>query len=268
MPARRISLVWQHDPTLYAPARYRRACRYEAYVPAPLAELRFALGPSACGVVSDAENAIRALNALAQPALAPLARLLLRTESVASSRVEGLQMSVRELARAAAKVEAGQRVGPAALEVLANIDAMQLAVDTAAHADVFTVEQITAIHARLMAGATNAARTAGKIRDIQNWTGGNDHNPCGADFVPPPPEYVDLLLEDLCAAISCEMLPPLVQPRSCTPSSRRFTRSRAATAVQAARWCRWCSGGAGWRPTTCRRSAWCSPMRRTATSRA
>jgi len=211
MPARRISLTWQHNPTLYAPARYRKACGYEAHIPAPLAELQFALGPSVSGVVSDAENAIRTLNASAQPALAPLARLLLRTESIASSKVEGLQMSVRELARAEAKVETGQKVGPTALEVLANIDAMQLAVDTATHADVFTVEQITAIHARLMTGATNAARIAGKIRDIQNWIGGNDHNPCGADFVPPPPEYVDPLLEDLCAAINDEMLPPLVQ---------------------------------------------------------
>jgi hypothetical protein len=64
---------------LYAPARYRRACRYEAYVPLPLADLALVLDARTAGVVSDAENAIRALNAAAQPALAPLARLLLRT---------------------------------------------------------------------------------------------------------------------------------------------------------------------------------------------
>jgi Fic family protein len=211
MPGRRIALFWMYNPTLYAPPRYRKACRYEAYIPIPLAELPFSLGAAASGVVSDAEQAIQRLNASAQPALAPLARLLLRTESIASSKVEGLQVGVRELARAEAKVETGQNVGPTALEVLANVDAMQLAVDAATHADVFTVDQITAIHARLMTNAPNASRIAGRIRSTQNWIGGNDYNPCGADFVPPPAEHVAPLLDDLCATVNDATLPPLVQ---------------------------------------------------------
>lgn len=211
MPGHLASRIWQHNPVLYAPPRYRRACGYETYIPAPLAELQLSLGGAVAGVVSDAEHAIQRLNASAHPALAPLARLLLRTESIASSKVEGLQVSVRELARAEAKVETGQHVGPTAREVLANIDAMQLAVDAATHADVFTADQITAIHARLMANAPNAGRVAGKVRDAQNWIGGNDYNPCGADFVPPPEEHVVPLLDDLCAAVNDETLPPLVQ---------------------------------------------------------
>jgi Fic family protein len=211
MPARRLSLIWHADPTRYAPARHRRACEYEAYLPARLVELNVSLSAETAGVVSDAEAAIHRLNADARPALAPLARLLLRTESIASSKVEGLQVGLRELARAEAKAEAGGKVGPTALEVLANIDAMQLAVDAATHTPVFTVAQITTIHARLMASAPNATRSAGVIRTTQNWIGGNDYTPCGADFVPPPPEYVAPLLEDLCAAINDTTLPPLVQ---------------------------------------------------------
>jgi len=211
MPARRVSLIWQHDPTLYAPARYRKACGYEAYIPAPLAELQLSLQAATAGVVSDAEQAIQRLNATADPLLVPLARLLLRTESIASSKVEGLQVGVPELARAEARAQAGQRVGPAALEVLANIDAMQLAVDQAARAQVFTIGQITAIHTKLMAHLINASRVAGVIRTTQNWIGGNDYTPCGADFVPPPPEHVMPLLGDLCDAINDDALPPLVQ---------------------------------------------------------
>jgi Fic family protein len=211
MPVRRVSLIWQSNPTLYAPARHRKACRYEAYIPALLTELRLSLTMGTAGVVSDAENAIRELNASARPALSPLARLLLRTESIASSRVEGLQVGVRELARAEVRIEAGQTVGPTVLDVLANVDAMQLAVDAATEVDVFTTDQITAIHARLLGRVPNAGRVAGKIRDTQNWIGGNDYNPCGADFIPPPPEYVGPLLDDLCAAINDETLPPLVQ---------------------------------------------------------
>lgn len=163
------------------------------------------------GVVSDAENAIQRLNASAQSTLTPLARLLLRTESIASSKIEGLQMDVRGLARAEAKSETRHKVGSTAQEIIANIDAMQVAIGDATTTAVFTVEQIIAIHARLMAHAFNTKRIAGKIRDQQNWIGGNDYNPCDADFVPPPPEYVEGLLHDLCEAINDETLPPLVQ---------------------------------------------------------
>jgi Fic family protein len=210
VPGRRIQLTWQHDPTLYAPPRYRRACRYEAYVPDLLRELTFTLEAELAGLVSEAEGAIRRLNEVAYPGLAPLARLLLRTESIASSRVEGMQTGVRELARAEARMDAGERVGPTAVEVIANIDAMTLAVEDAAAAERFGVQEILAIHRRLMERAPNA-HVAGRIRTGQNWIGGNDHNPCGADFVPPPPEHVAPLLEDLCGAIADELLPPLVQ---------------------------------------------------------
>ncbi len=157
-----------------------------------------------------AENAIRGLNEAAYPALAPLARLLLRTESIASSKIEGMQLGVRELARAEARMESGGRAGPTAREVLANIDAMELAVHDAAAAARFTVDEILAVHRRLMETASNS-HLAGRIRTRQNWIGGNDYNPCGADFVPPPPEDVDTLLADLCEAVNNDVLPPLIQ---------------------------------------------------------
>src|SRR6185312_3044513 len=129
----------------------------------------------------------RPTSARARVALVPLARLLLRTESIASSKIEGMQMGVRELARAEAKLDSGQKTSQTALDVLANVDAMLLAIDEAATASKFGIAQITAIHKRLMERAENK-RVAGNIRTQQNWIGGNDYNPCGADFVPPPPE--------------------------------------------------------------------------------
>jgi Fic family protein len=179
-------------------------------IPEPLTGLTFSLDAYVAGVVSEAEAKIRSLNDTARPALTPLARLLLRTESIASSKVEGMQMGVRELARAEARVEAGGKAGSTAVEVLANIDAMDLAVREAADAERFTVQEIIAIHRRLMEKAPNAG-IAGRIRTRQNWIGGNDYNPCGAEFVPPPPEHVDSLLADLCEAINDDRLPPLVQ---------------------------------------------------------
>ncbi len=210
MPGRLLSRTWMHDPLLHAPAKYRRACRYQAYVPDRVADLDISLPADTLGAVSEAEHAVRDLNESGHPAFAPLARLLLRTESIASSKVEGLQVGVRELARAEARVEGGGRASQTAIDILANIDAMELAIREAASVKRFGVKQIVTIHHRLMQNAPNA-KVAGRLRTQQNWIGGNDYNPCGADFVPPPPDEIDGLLADLCAAVNDDVFPPLVQ---------------------------------------------------------
>lgn len=210
MPGRWERHTWTHDPTLVAPARYRRACHYDAFIPDALAELDVALPGHVAGVVADAEGAIRALNEHHAPALAPLARLLLRTESIASSKVEGLQVGIREMARAEAQAEAGGRPSPTARELLDNIDAMELALADAAEVGEVGEGEIVRIHRRLLANAPNR-HVAGRIRTDQNWIGGNDYNPCGADFVPPPPAELPRLLADLCLAIADDRLPALVQ---------------------------------------------------------
>jgi Fic family protein len=167
------------------------------------------LDASLSGVVSDAEGRIHALNRTAMPALAPLARLLLRTESIASSKIEGMQVNARSLARAELREDAGARLGTETLEVLASVDAMQLAVEEASASSELRVDDLLAIH-RLLLERTKP-EIAGVVRDEQNWIGGNDYNPCGADFVPPPPAEVDALLEDLIAFCNRDDLPPLVQ---------------------------------------------------------
>jgi Fic family protein len=210
MPGRLVPRSWQYNPAMDAPARYKRACRYEAFVPDELSALDVRLDAPLTGLVSEAEQAIRHLNDEGGPELAPLARLLLRTESIASSKVEGLQLGVRELARAEAKAESGIDPGPTALEVLANIDAMVLAVDEATEIEQFGEAELLAIHRRLLERAPHA-HIAGRFRAGQDWIGGNDYNPCGADFVPPPPEEMGRLLADLYAAIDDETLSPLVQ---------------------------------------------------------
>lgn len=210
MPGQFSARTWRHDPAMDAPPKYRRACRYEAFIPEPLTGLKLDLPAETAGVVSEAESATRALNEAANPALAPLSRLLLRTESIASSRVEGMQADVRDFARAEARHDLGRLLGRETAEVLANLDAMELALHEAAAADGFGPPEILAIHKRLMENG-RLAHLAGKFRTGQNWIGGNDYNPCGADFVPPPVEELDALLHDLCIAIVDDRLPPLVQ---------------------------------------------------------
>jgi Fic family protein len=121
-----------------------------------------------------------------------------------------MNVGVRELARAEARFETGGKAGPTALEILANIDAMEVAIREATDAEAFSLREIQSIHRALMVAAPSVP-LAGRLRTVQNWIGGNDYNPCGADFVPPPAEHVVDLLEDLCASINDDTLSPLVQ---------------------------------------------------------
>jgi len=65
-------------------------------------------------------------------------------------------------------------------------------------------------HQRLLAG-TRLDAHAGAIRQEQNWIGGSSYNPCSAAFVPPPPEYVPDLLDDLCQFCNSDDIPAVAQ---------------------------------------------------------
>jgi Fic family protein len=208
-----ISSAWPGSPGLGLPCRERLACRYDAYVPDPLAALGVALPAETAAEVSAAELAIQRLNA-SGPVLASLealARLLLRAESVASSRIEGLEVDGRRLLR----LEAARALGlsfsdPTAEAVLGNIEATAFALDDLASRLVLTVDDLLALH-RALLRHTQRPELGGLVRSSQNWIGGNDVNPCGAAFVPPPPEHVPALLDDLIDFLNGDRYPPLVQ---------------------------------------------------------
>lgn len=210
LPGHFLEKSWESDAWRDAPAKHRRACRYQAFIPAALGGLEVALPVEVAGLLAEADAAVRGLNAISHPELTPLARLLLRTESIASSKVEGLQMGVRELARAEASMETGGKGSATAVEIVSNIRAMEVAIEEAAKVTSFGEEQLLAIHRRLLAHDPRR-QIGGRFRTGQNWIGGNDYNPCGADFVPPPVEEVPRLLSDLYLAINNDLLPPLVQ---------------------------------------------------------
>ncbi len=163
--------------------------------------------------IADAERAVERLNSEAR-GLADseaIARLLLRAEAVASSRIEGLEVGSRRLLKAQLATGLGEKPSDVtAAEILNNIEAMRWAVDTVSAADVITVEHLLGIHERLLEG-TPLEQHAGQIREEQNWIGGSSYNPCSAAFVPPPHERVRGLLEDLCAFCNGDALPAVAQ---------------------------------------------------------
>jgi Fic family protein len=193
--------------------RDRRACDYAAYLPDPLLERRFVLDGEVAADIADAEAAIIRLNAeaIALVDTDALARILLRAESVASSRIEGLEIGARRLLRAEAVRSMLQPSSDVtATEVLGNIDAMLYGVEQIGPGDAITVDLLLEIHRRLLAG-TRLEAYGGSFREVQNWIGGSDYNPCSADYVPPPQELVPGLMEDLCAFCNTADLPVVAQ---------------------------------------------------------
>lgn len=209
--SQQISAIWRPAPESYGPRKHRRSCEYKAYVPDPLSVRAFDLSAELAADVVDTERALATFGATGQHDLERLARFLLRAEAVASSKIEGLQVNSRRLARHEARLAIGIEDRDATADaVLGNVAAMDVAVDTVAVADVVTVSHLLEIHAALMQNS-DRPEIGGQVRTTQNWIGGNDFNPCYAAFVPPPPEQVPALLEDLCAFVNRDDLPGVVQ---------------------------------------------------------
>ena len=191
----------------------RRGCLYDAYLADPLVGWDPSITADVAADIADAESAVRALNDAdaSHVSLEGLARFLLRAESVASSRIEGLQLATRRLALAEAAValggEAGDRV---AAEVLGNIAAMEAAVELSLSSPRFELDDLLRVHRTLM-DSSSAPELGGVVRDEQNWIGGSSYNPCSAAFIPPPPEYVPGLLADLLDYVNGDDHSPLAQ---------------------------------------------------------
>jgi Fic family protein len=209
--ARLVERTWTPTLATGLPRRDRQGCDYRAYVPDRLVGRNFYLSGATAADVAEAESAIAELNSRAS-SLADteaLARLLLRAEAVASSHIEGLVIGGRRLLRA----EAAESLGEAptdvtAAEVLGNIAAMDFAVQHLAGA--VTLDGILEMH-RLLLADTDQHPYAGRFRSEQNWIGGSSYNPCSAAFVPPPEGEVVDLMEDLCAFVNDDALPPVAQ---------------------------------------------------------
>ena len=204
---------WEPPFSLRLPRRERHPCDYQVYFPDTLAGRSIMLDGEVAADVADAESAIARLNARARALVdtEALARLLLRAESVASSRIEGLEVGARRLLRADAAREFGEApTDVTAVEVLGNIDAMTFGTHAIGEGDPITLDVLLEVHRRLLA-ATHLSEHAGKVRTIQNWIGSSSYSPRGADYVPPPPDRVEPLLEDLCAFCNDDQLPAVAQ---------------------------------------------------------
>jgi Fic family protein len=205
--------VWPGSFESGLPRADRRGCEYDAYLPDFLAGKDFRFEADVVADITEAELAIARLNesGRALQSTEALARLLLRAESVASSKIEGLEVGGRRLLRAEAARELGEKGQDiTAEEVLGNVEAMRWATEHLASAKTVTVDGLLEVHRKLLAG-TRLEGYGGVVREKQNWIGGSSFNPCSAAFVPPPREEVETLLVDLCEFCNFDTLPTVAQ---------------------------------------------------------
>ncbi len=139
--------------------------------------------------------------------LAALSTLLLRTESVASSKIERVEASLDDYARALH----GGRANSSAVSMVAATAALH---DMIASVDRDVPVQMRAIlraHEALMRDDPTEGQHAGRIRTVQNWIGGSDHSPRDALYVPPPPDTVQAYMDDLMEFANRTDIPVLIQ---------------------------------------------------------
>lgn len=147
------------------------------------------------------------LERVAGGVLSPLAGFLIRMESVASSRIEHVEATPIAFARAIG----GLKENTSAMSMVAAGTAITKLID--ASSTTVALDEILAAHKALMQDDPDVTERsyAGRVRDMQNWIGGSQHSPRGALYVPPPPEEVPALLDDLIAFSNRDDVEPVTQ---------------------------------------------------------
>jgi Fic family protein len=134
-----------------------------------------------------------------------LARLLLRSEGVASSYVEDIKAPIVDIVLAEENLAPG---GTSAAWVASNLAAVTEAVAAAA-TTALSVEALCRWHRTLMTGSPTPERYVGAVRSEQGWIGG--HDATDAHLVTPPPDELDTLLNDLVHYVNREDSDPVAQ---------------------------------------------------------
>ena len=179
--------------------------RVRAFVPPLLATRDLTLSSSSVAKVATAQADTEFAAESMGSEYEVLARLLLRSEGVASSFIEGITAPVIDV------VLAERSLLPANSEatwVSANLEAVTSALHNARNSD-FSAETLKRWHATLMAGSPTPERYVGVFRSEQGWIGG--HNPTDAHLVTAPPDAIEDLIRDLVAYVARDGIDPIAQ---------------------------------------------------------
>ncbi|HEY3015310.1 MAG TPA: Fic family protein [Nocardioides sp.] len=185
----------------------RKLSEVTVSLPPRIANQTVSVSPSCVVAMEEALHEVTALDESHGGELEALGSLLLRTESVASSKIEQIEASVDDYLRALH----GSRANVSASSMADATDALVALVGSVSRGDEIGVAAVLAAHRVLMADDPSERTFAGRFRDMQNWIGGSDHSPRNALYVPPPPDTVTDYMDDLMTFANRDDVPVVAQ---------------------------------------------------------
>jgi Fic family protein len=174
---------------------------YRSAIPPAIADVDIVLPSDVLALADEASILIAQFDAELGSDLMPFGSILLRSESASSSQIENLTSGAKAIALA----ELGSEERRNAAEIVANVRAMQAAIDLADRLD---EQAILAMHNALM--SDHYPELAGQWRTEQVWIGGTSFGPHQAAFVPPHADRVGAAMADLVRFIRRTDIPVLV----------------------------------------------------------
>ncbi|NDL57866.1 Fic family protein [Phytoactinopolyspora mesophila] len=185
----------------------RMLSEIEVALPPLIADISISVDGLLASVVEQAAREVTALDTAHGRGLGALGVLLLRTESVASSKIEQVEASIDDYARALH----GIKTNSSAASMVAATEALDTMIAEVERTRLIDVSTMTSAHAALLRDDPVERHYAGRLRDVQNWIGGSDYSPRHATYVPPPWETVVEYMDDLVRFANRDDVPALVQ---------------------------------------------------------
>lgn len=185
-------LPWYRDldelRLLSKTARQKIGSTYRAAIPFTIGERSLVMPPQLAARMEEVAGLLSRFDEMQQQRGYDLPALLLRSESAASSQIENLTSSPRNIALAELTNDAPHN----AQLIAGNIAAMREALSGNGE---LSIEAILAIH-KVLIDRTGQS-FGGELRDEQVWIGGSAYSPHGAIYVPPHASRVRGYLEDI-----------------------------------------------------------------------
>lgn len=195
----RVKHQWR---TEFGPREDRAFTAFEAYVPPQVADLRVEIPQQLIADCDAALNEAVRLDAEYGSRLRSLAGMMLRTEAIATSKIEDEHASTEDYIRAMY----GNKANRSAIAMVRATDAIEHIVERGV-----SHQSLLAGHKKLMGSPNPLEPTSGEYRTLQNWIGGSDYSPRDALHIPPPRDMVGPLMDDLMAFASRDDLPAIPQ---------------------------------------------------------
>jgi Fic family protein len=183
---------------------------YDVFIPRKVSEEEISLriDNTLLGLLSEAGAALGELNGISE--LLPNADLFIATyvqkEALLSSQIEGTVCSLDEVIKAD---DIKDGIKPV-YEVMNYIEAMHLGLSKLQNSSL-TLDILHEIHKELLKGVRGENKYPGNYKIIQNHIGPPGSKLTEATYVPPPPEMIQDLMEDLEKYFHAEGLPPLIK---------------------------------------------------------